>query len=232
MQTLVRKAPADVEGIRPRFGDAMLVEAPHGGDPETSLDVRIAFDGVPEGMRATPDLVDLEFEARDGWKWDCGWRNPYAGRERVLEPDSWVSIVTPKAVLENARRREVTLRLAMSLMVLGPERTEEANLRNGEAAVAGVGICRVAPRPGLRDVVNCKNSAVPEAAILAPVARYQYAPPLEFPYQVGFGASPVWRTTLELPRYWDGEIAFKLRRPVAHLRRELVMERVRLSDYR
>jgi hypothetical protein len=225
VQTRVLRAPGDVEGIRLAFGNEAAIGAMH-----DTLELEVRIDGIPEGMGVEPEMARLEFAPQDGSRWDSGWRPTYDGWEWLVRPFAKVSITAPRAVLEKARSREIAMRLSVTMLVLGLERTQWTNLQHGDVAVDGVGICTL--RDQVVRTMSCRNGVPPEEVISVPLGAYSFTRPMWWPYRVHMAASPVWQATAVLPPYWNGEVAFKMRKPVAHLRRELAIEKIRLANDR
>lgn len=120
------------------------------------------------------------------------------------------------------------MRLSVAMTVLGPERTEWVSLQHGDVAVGGVGICTV--KGQVVRAMECRNGVPPEADISVPISGHNRTRSLEWPFRVSFGLSLLWRDTVPLPAYWNGDVAFRLRQPIAHLRRDLVIEKIRLAS--
>jgi hypothetical protein len=228
--TQMLRAPADVEGIRLRFGDVLSIAFRSGEDRQAGAALRLRVEGVPSGIRSEPELLRLNLEVPDGTRWDSGWHALSEGWDWEEQSYAGVSVLIPQSVLESVGGRSVRMRLSLLLKVLGPVRTEVANLRYGQVTVNGIGTCALRDRMLVQEV-NCWGGAPPGSEVSVPVPGYGFPRSLEWPFRMSFDASPLWRTSVRLPPYFDDKIAFLLRKRVAYLRRDVVIEKIRLSDY-
>jgi hypothetical protein len=80
--------------------------------------------------------------------------------------------------------------------------------------------------------LTCRNSAPPPDDVAIAETGYQFSRPADWLKVFSLGPSPLWSTMTLVPLDWKGpSITFLMRRPVAHIRRDLV-EQIRLEDYR
>jgi hypothetical protein len=230
IQTRLLRAPRDTERIRLQsVGDLSIVKA-RGADRNRRLQLKVSFAGIPPGMVVQPDLIDLEIETRDGSHWHAGWRWVYSAWAWEGQ-NARVEFAVPRSYLDRVRAHDVTVRLLAALTMLGPERTQTMDPRRGDVAVEGVGLCGVTRAPGQGYSVRCKSGSPPAEEISIIETGYHYSRPGEWAHWLAFGPSPVWTTQI----LWqnvsnEGPITFRMRKPVAHLERDLVLERVRLAN--
>jgi hypothetical protein len=198
-------------------------------DSEGHLEVGIGFDGVPEDMRVELNLFRLELAAGET-KWNSGWRTPYGPAWEDTGRGAKVSTAIPPALLQKLPSRNVDLRLSVALTVLGPERTQVVDMRRGDVAVDGVGICGLREQAPGAQAMQCRSAAPLKARTWAPIPGASFPMTLEWPIRFSLDASPVWHMTARLPSYLDGRVGFQTRKPVAHLRRDLLVDKVRLTS--
>ena len=181
-----------------------------------ALDVRI--EGVPHELTVTPDLLRLDVHASE--RWNAGWMarsSSWTWREGTSE----VTVKIPAQPSQTA-----TVRLSVE-MTLYRERIEVVQLRGGPAAVPGVGLCTLESGN-----VVCRSATPPEDEIRIDTFGIRAVVPQYGLDRARLDSSPVWKTSFALAA-WHGEsLNFCLRRPVAHLRRDLVLSNLRVPDYR
>jgi hypothetical protein len=226
IQNRMRRAPGEVAGIH------LVSTGAYDLNDEGQFEPEVRFDGVPDDMRVELSLFRLQLDA-GVTKWDSGWQPRY-GVWTPATRGAMISTTIPRTVLEKLQSRDVEMRLSVAFTALGPERTQIADMRHGDVTVDGVGICGLREQAAGIQAMHCRSGAPLEARTWVPIPAPDAGFPmtLEWPIRFSLDASPVWHTSARLPGYFDGQVAFKLRRPVAYLRRDLVLEKIRLTSSR
>jgi hypothetical protein len=234
--TSVLGAPQPFENVRLRFTMVSPVKAPSWDERHGDLSLNVRADGVPEGMTVSPDIERLEIESPAG-KWSSGWTVLHWATIREWRENSMSFLVKPKEI-GNVAGQPATIRLSMVLTVMGPERAQTVGLHAGPAQIEGVGVCRLG-NTWQGHVVNCTRWAPPEVQVYVSEIDYAFYLWPDWPLPVTTGPSPVWTISRELtsaqpggPVRRDEPVTIRTRKPVARLRRELVVENIRLTDYR
>jgi hypothetical protein len=220
IQALVRRNFEGAESIRLRL-------AGHDLGPEGRLNLEVKFDGVPEAIRPELDLFRLELAAGET-TWDSGWRTGYGAPQS--HQSIMLSATIAPAFLQKVQSRDVELRLLAALTLLGSELTQVVDMRHGDVPVQDFGICGLREQASDGRGMYCRTGAPPPARVTVPLPYVDFPMTLDWPIRFSLAASPVWRTTVRLPAYLNGQVAFTLRKPVAHLRRQLVIEKIRLTS--
>jgi hypothetical protein len=233
IHTRLLSAPHEAENIRLRFENDLWITKGRGAEKADTLRLRIQVADIPPNMLVQPDLLDLEIESRDGTRWEAGWRWIHPTWTWEGAPAARVNFDVPRSFLERVRTQDVWVKLSAALTVLGPERVQMVDPRSGDVAVEGVGLCGMSEADPYGYNVRCKSGAPPTEEISIIETGYQYSRPGEWSRWLAFGPSPVWTTRIVWQNQRNTEpITFRLRKPVAHLRRDLLIERVRLANFR
>jgi hypothetical protein len=197
---------------------------------EYVLTLPVHITGIPEGMLVRPEMFDLSIDAPDGTRWSSGWRTfSYAlwARWNWKGPhDATVSTTVERSVFDHLRTQRADWRISLALTVYGRERTHVVSASNGAFDIEGLGVCVSGRELPSGHLLTCRKS-VPDAIGVEDISLY----PADWADLISLGPSPIWISTILLPREWEGgPLTFHIRRPVAHIRRDFI-EQIRLEDY-
>lgn len=237
--THMLRPPAEIDALRLQWDRAvppLVVDRPRG---EVMLRVPLHIAGLPDGMLVQPDLTQLAIDSPDGTHWSTGWRAPFFFPGEHWSQWHWtgprdagLDLVISRSVLDRVQKERATWRLSVALTVLGRERSQEATPSALPFTVPGFGVCTLGPQMVYGHPLTCRNSASPPDDVAIAETGYQFSRPADWLKVFSLGPSPLWSTMTLVPLDWKGpSITFLMRRPVAHIRRDLV-EQIRLEDYR
>lgn len=195
----------------------------------------IRVEGLPAGMRADPLLVDVTITGSNGASWRSGWIGQtvafpflYWGR---LDSDG-LELTLGARVTDQFQSQPVKISVSLAMTIYRTEATASLIPGQPPQAIAGVGACSVDSVEGFgRPLLSCSTTGYP-------LPRLEADGTMVFPEQYDdtamFEPSPV----LEPATLWDSKpgdmspIRLTAERPVAHIRRDLVIERMRFLNAR
>jgi hypothetical protein len=230
-----------VEGVRVEWNNEAppsLVDLKPG---KVRLTLPVVFSGYPEDMLIQLDLVQLSLNAPDRPIWHSGWQAGYQSSTGWLpglvftDPrHAQISFLVDESALNRAANQPVSCDLSIVMSVLGGEQAQAISQVNGTYQVPGFGVCtperRLVSYPF--PVLTCRSSRPPTQEVVIRESGFNYSRPGDWMSNVSLTPSPVWSTAAGLPNDWTGgPITFRMRTPIARIRRGFVHP-VRLGDYR
>jgi hypothetical protein len=231
------------EAVRTAHLCFVLSSAPCGGPVREEQDITgwfpIRIEGLPAGMKAEPLLLDLKIEAPNGASWRSGWFDWSTGsahgigwnwgwlaaedgvKSRRLDANIGAGLV------DRFQSQPVKLSLSLAMTIYRTEATTSLIPGQPPRAIAGIGDCSVDWIGGFfRPLLSCRTAGYPTARLEVNDTTIFGE---QLPDRAMFEASPVFGPMiLQEPVAADiSPLVLTTERPIAHIRRDLEIERVR-----
>jgi hypothetical protein len=234
-----------VPGLTPPARQMLTGEAPQ--DPiMIALPVKIT--GFPRDATLVPDGVRVSLSSGRRELWHSGWQQSWFGRN--VEAYQSQVFLMDSGVYRALQNAIVTVKLSLALTLLEDERPSRVPAHQRAFTIFG-NLCENQPRQNNPPFIRCLAAfqappptmlgleAAGASQTLTRAGTWSYAP-----YEALLDLSPVHQEYLpvsapldsceETRRLWESpqaQLVFTPQRPVAHFRRELQFDGVRLADY-
>ena len=223
------------------------------------VDIPIEISGLPAGTEVTTDLVKWSMQPSHGRNWSSVW-NSWMPVYRSGD-DRWAEAWTDPHVFDEMKAQPVTLRASLVLTLFQYQTVTKVEPKGTFAAPAvglcsiepllapgpPVLVCRSAVRPQARHEFNLRwpDPNVVRMRLYKTESR-SFGTAAYSPYRAVFRVTPIFSERAEFPWHtevkWDYDtksyhfppgidMSIASQRPIAHIRRELVIPNIRLADY-
>jgi hypothetical protein len=122
---------------------------------DVAIRVPLLVSGIAEGSTVTIDGKMITLEAQDGSSWSSGWEG-IGRRLQAKELRIWLNFEVNKKVFERMKSSPVKVRISLAVTVFHSINTTEVVVKDGEFAVPNGGLCSIAERYELSNVLQCR----------------------------------------------------------------------------